>query len=149
MAQENEQAQGQKGGGLPKSICVIDDDESICLYLKALMELEGFNVTVCNNGEDGVYVVKQKKVDLIILDWMMPVLSGFEVLKLLQTDEHKGIPIIVITARVTDDSTSDMIRQEMNVADFVAKPIKHDYLVNRVHQILNTIPPKEKVKTTG
>ena len=126
-----------------KKILVIDDDESICLYLKALLELENFVVEDCNNGEDGVRVVNQGKVDLILLDWMMPVLSGFEVLKLLQTDEHRDIPVIVITARVTDDTTADMIRQEMNVVDFVPKPIKHDYLVSRVHQILNTVPPKK------
>ena len=131
-----------------KKILVIDDDESICLYLKALLELEEFNVEVCNNGEDGVQAVNREKVDLILLDWMMPVLSGFEVLKLLQTDERRDIPVIVITARVTDDSTSDMIRQEMNVVDFVPKPIKHDYLVSRVHQILNTKPPESRTRAS-
>ena len=130
-----------------KKILVIDDDESICLYLKALLELEGFKVEFCNNGEDGVRVVNQEKVDLIILDWMMPVLSGFEVLKLLQTDEHRDIPVIMITARVTDESTSEMIRQEINVVDFIPKPLKHDYLLSRIHQILNTISSKEKPKT--
>ncbi len=130
-----------------KQVLVIDDDESICLYLQALFQREGFRVEFCNSGEDGVTFVKQQKVDMIVLDWMMPVLSGFEVLKLLQTDEHKDIPVIVITARVTDDSTADMIRQEMNVVDFVAKPIKHEYLVSRMHQILNTIPPEQKSPT--
>ena len=127
-----------------KRILVIDDDESICLYLETLFEREGFQVQVCNNGEEGVHFVKKTPVDLIVLDWMMPVLSGFEVLKLLQSDEHKNIPVIVITARVTDDTTADMIRQEMNVVDFVAKPIKHEYLLARMHQILNTAPPEQK-----
>lgn len=126
-----------------KQILVIDDDESICLYLKALFEREGFQVEIRNSGDEGVAFVKKQKVDLIVLDWMMPVLSGFEVLKLLQTDEHRDIPVIVITARVTDDSTAEMIRQEMNVVDFVAKPIKHDYLLGRMHQILNTAPPEK------
>ena len=123
-----------------KQILVIDDDESICSYLKALFEREGFLVEFCNSGEEGVRLVNQKNVDLIILDWMMPVLSGFEVLKLLQADDHKDVPVVVITARVTDDTTAEMIRQEMNVADFIPKPIKQDYLVSRVHQILNTNP---------
>ena len=130
-----------------KQILAIDDDESISIYLKALFEREGFQVESCNSGEDGVAFVNRQKVDLIVLDWMMPVLSGFEVLKLLQKDEHKDIPVIVITARVTDDSTADMIRQEMNVVDFVPKPIKHEYLISRVHQILNTVPPDNKPST--
>ncbi len=130
-----------------KQILIIDDDESICLYLKALMDREGFKSEFCNSGEEGVAFVNKQNVDLILLDWMMPVLSGFEVLKLLQSDEHRNIPVIVITARVTDDSTADMIRQEINVVDFVPKPIKHEYLVSRVHQILNTVPPEQKTST--
>ncbi len=137
----------EKASPKDKKILVVDDDESICLYLKALFELEGFPVMVCNNGEEGVAAVNREKVDLILLDWMMPVLSGFEVLKRLQADERNDIPVIVITARVTDDTTADMIRQEINVVDFVPKPIKHDYLVTRVHQILNTVPPEHKART--
>ena len=127
-----------------KLILVIDDDESICVYLKALFELEGFRVDFCNNGQDGVTTVNKEKVDLIVLDWMMPILSGFEVLKLLQKDEHKEIPVIVITARVADESTTDMIRQEINVAGFFSKPIKHPEILALIHEILNTIPRENK-----
>ncbi|OGR85707.1 MAG: hypothetical protein A2901_05795 [Elusimicrobia bacterium RIFCSPLOWO2_01_FULL_54_10] len=132
-----------------KQILVIDDDESICMYLKALFELEGFKVEFMNNGEDGVAFVDKNKVDMIILDWMMPILSGFEVLKLLQKDDHKGIPVVVITARVTDDSTADMIRNEMNVVGFVPKPIKHDELITLVHETLDTIPRQRKDSTAS
>ena len=121
-----------------KLILVIDDDESICVYLKALFELEGFRVDFCNNGQDGVTTVNKEKVDLIVLDWMMPVLSGFEVLKLLQEGPHRAIPVIVITARVTDENTINMIKNEMNVADFVLKPIKTLPFVARIREILRT-----------
>ena len=121
-----------------KTILIVDDDESICMFLKILMEKEGFVSEPCYNGEDAVKIVGQKKIDLIILDWMMPIISGFEVLKMLQTEEHRGIPVIVITARVTDQTTIDMIKQEMNVVDFVPKPVKHTEFVKRIHEILNT-----------
>ena len=130
-----------------KLILVIDDDESICVYLKALFELEGFRVDFCDNGQDGLSRVAKQKVDLIILDWMMPVLSGFEVLKLLQKDERHDIPVIVITARVADESTTDMIRQEINVAGFFSKPIKHPELLAQIHEILNTVPRPKGQKT--
>lgn len=124
-----------------KKILVVDDDESICAFLKTLLEKEGFQTQVCTNGHDAVRIVKSEKIDLVILDWMMPVLSGFEVLKMLQTEEHEKIPVIVITARVTDKSTAEMIKQEMNVVEFVPKPIKHKVFLSNLHSIMKTSPP--------
>jgi DNA-binding response OmpR family regulator len=74
----------------------------------------------------------------MVLDWMMPVLSGFEVIKTLQAEKHGDIPVIVITAQVTDENTIETIRKEINVADFVAKPIQAGLFTARVHEILNT-----------
>ena len=121
-----------------KKVLVVDDDESICIFLKMVLEKEGFDVSVCYNGEEAVKAVNEEKVDLIVLDWMMPVLSGFEVLKLLQEGPHRAIPVIVITARVTDENTINMIKNEMNVADFVLKPIKTLPFVARIREILRT-----------
>ena len=128
----------EKSNPEDKLILIIDDDESICVYLKALFELEGFRVDFCSNGQDGVAAVGRQKVDLVVLDWMMPVLSGFEVLKLLQKDDHRDIPVIVITARVADESTIEMIRQEINVVGFFSKPINHAKLLVLAHEILGT-----------
>ncbi len=125
-----------------KTVLVVDDDESICIFVKTILEKEGFSLEMCYNGDDAVQIVNQKKIDLIILDWMMPIISGFEVLKMLQTEQHSGIPVVVITARVTDQSTADMIRQEINVVDFIPKPIKHKEFLERVHTILKTQPFK-------
>lgn len=133
-----------KGDPKEKTILVVDDDESICIFLKALLEKEGFNTEIASDGNQAVRIVENKPVDLIILDWMMPILSGFEVLRMLQTDEHRGIPVIVITARVTDRSTVSMIKSEINVIDFMNKPIQHVVFKHCIHQTLNTISPEEK-----
>ncbi len=127
-----------------KTVLIVDDDEGICTFLRVLLEKEGFNTEVAYNGDAAIKKVDEKKIDLVILDWMMPILSGFEVLKMLQTDDHRGIPVIVITARVADRKTVDMIKQEMNVAEFMPKPIKHAVFLNRLHQLLNTISPEEQ-----
>lgn len=134
----------EKADPKEKKILVVDDDESICSFLKVLLEKDGFNVEVAYKGEEALKIVESKRVDLVILDWMMPILSGFEVIKMLQTDEYKDIPVLVITARVIDRNTIEMIRQEINVIDFVLKPIQHAAFLNRIHQILNTISPVEK-----
>lgn len=127
-----------------KTILVVDDDESICAFLKILLGKDGFCVEIAGTGAEAMKVVGSKKVDLVILDWMMPSVSGYEVVKMLQEDEYRQIPVIIITARVTDRDTIEMIRQELNVADFVAKPIQHAVFMNRIHQILNTLSPVEK-----
>jgi DNA-binding response OmpR family regulator len=121
-----------------KIILVVDDDEYVCEFLKALMEKEGFKVCTVSNGESALKIVQSEKIDLIILDWMMPVLSGFEVLKLLQKEEHKDIPVMVITARVTDEGTVTMIKREINVVDFLSKSVSPSALIQRVHEILKT-----------
>lgn len=127
-----------------KTILVIDDDESICVFLKIVLEKEGFHVETAYNGDVGVKVVESVKVDLVILDWMMPILSGFEVLKMLQTSEHSGIPVIVITARITDQHSISVIRKEMNVVDYLNKPIQPGPFIKRVHEILGTAPTPAK-----
>ena len=126
-----------------KTILVIDDDESICYFLKVLLEKEGFNVESAYDGELGVKVVNSKKIDLIALDWMMPVFSGFDVIKLLQTGDHKNIPVVIITARLTDQNTIKMIQKELNVAGFMSKPIQNDLFVKCVHDILGTESTKK------
>src|SRR3989338_5046142 len=111
-------------GASEKTILIVDDDESICAFLQTLLEKEGYKTEVADKGDSAIKIVESKKIDLIVLDWMMPILSGFEVLKTLQTDEHRKIPVVVITARASDRNTIVMIRQEMNVAEFMPKPIK-------------------------
>ena len=124
-----------------KAILVVDDDESICDFLRTLLQQEGFKVASVFNGDSALKIVRSEPIDLIILDWMMPVLSGFEVLKLLQEEEHQNIPVMVVTARVTDDSTVRMIRREINVVDFMAKPVQPKNFIERVHSVLKTRRP--------
>ena len=121
-----------------KKILVVDDDESICFFLKTLLEKEGFGVEVCYDGSAAVKVFNRNKIDLIVLDWMMPVLSGFEVLKTLRSDKHGKVPVVVVTAQVTDAVTIDTIKKEMNVAEFISKPINNTDFISRVHKVLGT-----------
>lgn len=134
----------EKSDPKEKTVLIVDDDETVCTFLKVLLEKEGFKIEIASNGEFAIKVVESQKVDLVILDWMMPVLSGFEVLRMLQIGEYCDIPVIIITARVADRNTIEMIKQEMNVVEFMTKPIKHALFLNRIHQILNTLSPEER-----
>ncbi len=126
-----------------KTILIVDDDEFICLFIKTILEKDGFNVAIAYNGEEALKTIETASVDLILLDWMMPVLSGFDVLKNLQNNQDKSrIPVMVVTASVTDSDTVSFIRKQMNVVEFMPKPIEHVYLLQRVHETLKTQPEK-------
>jgi DNA-binding response OmpR family regulator len=127
-----------------KVILVVDDDAYICEFLKTLLEKDGFEVATAFNGEWALRMVRSRKIDLILLDWMMPVLSGFEVLKSLQDGKLSSIPVIVITAKVSDEETVAKIKKEINVANFMTKPVDNAKLMQRVHEILGTVPEKGK-----
>jgi len=127
-----------------KLVLVVDDDEYICEFIKVLLEKEGFKTEAAFDGGSALEIVRSGKVDLLILDWMMPVLSGFEVLKALQEEGRQNIPVMIITARVTDENTVKMIKSEINVVDFETKPVVPNVLVARIHQILNTSSIKKQ-----
>ena len=125
-----------------KLVMIVDDDESVRELLEFVVKKEGFRVETAVDGEDGVKRIQKSLPDLIILDLMLPRYGGFEVLRQLQQGETSRIPIIIVTGRYTDRTTSEMIRQESNVLDFLEKPIKPAVLGMAMHKILRTKPPE-------
>lgn len=128
-----------------KLVLVVDDDESISELIECLVKKEGFKVAKAMDGEEALQKARQIIPDLILLDLMMPKLGGFEILRELQSDETAGIPIVIITGRYTERSTSDMIKQEPNVKDFIEKPVKPQALAAILHKVLKTRPTPNKL----
>ena len=125
----------------PKTILVVDDDDSICIFLKTILEKEGFQVEIAYNGEEALEIVRAKPVHLIVLDWMMPILSGFGVLQALQKDQTIAVPVVVITASVTDDETVHFINKQMNVYSFMTKPLDYKAFLVTVRKVLRMTLP--------
>lgn len=124
-----------------KTILIVDDDDSVRELIEFIVKKEGFKTASTGDGEDAVNKAKTLSPNLILLDLMLPKFGGFEILRELQGDETANIPIIIITGRYTDRSTSEMIKQEPNVKDFLEKPVKPPVLAALIHKILNTHPP--------
>lgn len=120
-----------------KLVLIIDDDEGVRDLLSFLVKKEGFRAETAIDGEDGYQKAEQLKPDLILLDLMMPRYGGFEVLRRLQAGELAGVPIVIVTGRYTDRSTTEMIRQESNVVDFLEKPLKPNVLSATIGRLLN------------
>jgi two-component system sensor histidine kinase ChiS len=84
---------------IKKKILLVEDDDALAGVYSARLELEGFNVKVVNNGEHALSTTLEYKPDLILLDAMMPKISGFDVLDILHnTPEVAGIKVIMLTA---------------------------------------------------
>ena len=130
-----------------KLILIVDDDESILDLLEHVVKKEGFRVERAADGQEAVRKVDALSPDLIILDFMLPGMGGFEVLKDLQMGDARMTPVLVITGRRIDRQTVDMIRQESNVKEFIEKPIKPAVLSALLHRILMTRPPEIRRST--
>jgi len=125
-----------------KLVLLVDDDESILDLLEHVVKKEGFRVERAADGQEALRKVAAACPDIIILDFMLPGLGGFEVLKELQMGDARTTPVVVITGRRIDRQTVEMVRQESNVKEFLEKPIKPVLLISMMHRILQTRPPE-------
>lgn len=128
-----------------KLVLIVDDDDSVRELIEFVVKKEGFRIEKAADGEDALNKARTINPDLILLDLMLPKFGGFEILRELQSDETGNIPIVIITGRYTDRSTSDMIKQEPNVRDFIEKPVKPQVLVALMHKLLKTQPALRKL----
>ena len=114
-----------------KKILVVEDDKDLVSLIKFNLKSEGFNVLLSPNGEDGLFTAKEEKPDLILLDWMLPILSGIEVLQRLKNNKDtKSIPVIFITAKGEEN---DKIRGLNSGADdYIVKPFSTKELIARI-----------------
>jgi len=129
-------------GETAKLVLIIDDDDGVRELLTFLVKKEGYRAECAVDGEEGFQKAERLKPDLILLDLMMPRYGGFEVLRQLQSGGLSRIPIVVITGRYTDRSTSEMIRQESNVVDFLEKPLKPSVLGATLERLLKPRSPE-------
>jgi len=135
---------GELGPPNEKLIVIVDDDENVRSLLEHIITKEGFRAVVSPDGEDGFNKISELMPDLVLLDLMLPKNGGFEVLRNLQQGPTAKIPVIIITGHYTNSSTSEMVRQEANVVDFLAKPIRAPILAMNLHKLLKTQPPSGK-----
>ncbi len=121
-----------------KRVLLVEDDEDMRQFLEVMLDKEGFIVQSSPSGDDALRIVEGMKPDLIVMDLMMPGLGGFEVIRRLQSGPAAEIPVVVVTGRYTDPSTSQMILQEPNVVDFCEKPLNPSKFALKLHNIVDS-----------
>ena len=128
---------------MSKTILVVDDEERLLSLLRADLKQEGFRVVTAPDGREALFVARQEKPDLIVLDLMMPVMDGYEFMRRHRREQET--PIIILTAKVED---SDKVQGlEQGADDYVTKPFSPRELAARVRAVLRrtgqTLPQAE------
>jgi two-component system phosphate regulon response regulator PhoB len=122
------------------SILIVEDEDAQAELLRYNFEREGFATAVCGDGEDALMAVDENQPDLVLLDWMLPGLSGISVCQRLRARaETRAIPIIMLTARTEE---GDRVRGlDSGADDYVVKPFLPSELVARVRAVLRRTRP--------
>jgi DNA-binding response OmpR family regulator len=109
-------------------ILIVEDEKGIVDFLKQGLEEEGFTISTATNGKDGLEMALALPIDLVLLDWMMPKMTGIEVCKAIR--EYKNTPIIFLTAKDTVQETIEGLKTGAN--DYIKKPFSFDELLERI-----------------
>lgn len=125
---------------MPAKVLVVEDDETIVTMLEYNLKASGFEVVTAVSAEEGELILSEQLVDLIILDWMLPDMSGIELCgRLRRTGKMPRVPIIMLTARGEE---TDRIRGlDTGADDYVVKPFSMVELTARVRAVLRRIRP--------
>jgi two-component system phosphate regulon response regulator PhoB len=121
-------------------VLVVEDEDALATLLKYNLDKEGHRVLVASDGEEALMMIDERQPDLIVLDWMLPKVSGIEVCRRLRAKpETKNLPVIMLTARGEE---SDRVRGlDTGADDYIVKPFSMSELAARVRAVLRRIRP--------
>jgi len=118
------------------SVLVVEDQEEIAALLKFKLKQEGHDVIFAENGREGLEAARHNAPDLILLDVMMPVMNGVEMLKALKEDPGLcSIPVIMLTAQSSEPAVVEGFR--LGAEDYITKPFRTQEFAARVEAVLS------------
>jgi two-component system phosphate regulon response regulator PhoB len=128
------------------TVLVVEDEPALLALLRYNLESEGYRVLEAKNGEEGLTLIRETKPDLVLLDWMLPFLSGIEVCRQMRRlPDLKSIAVIMLTAKSEE---ADKLRGlEVGADDYVTKPFSPSELMARVKAVLRRARPQLSTET--
>ncbi len=122
------------------SVLVVEDETALLTLLRYNLEKEGFTVSSAHDGEEALLQLKEAKPDAVLLDWMLPRVSGIEVCRQIRrTPAWKDLPVIILTARGEE---GDRVRGlDSGADDYVVKPFSPNELVARLRAVIRRARP--------
>ncbi|HEY7459495.1 MAG TPA: phosphate regulon transcriptional regulator PhoB [Xanthobacteraceae bacterium] len=126
-------------------VLIVEDEQALNLLLRYNLESEGFDVEIVERGDDAETRIRENQPDLLILDWMLPGVSGIEICRRLRArPETKQLPILMLTAR--GEETERIRGLATGADDYVVKPFSLPELLARVHALLRRAKPEQAMK---
>lgn len=121
-------------------IVIAEDEKSVAELLRYNLESEGYETAIAGDGDEAMLLLDERIPDLMLLDWMLPKISGIEICRRVRTrQETANLPIIMLTARTEE---ADRVRGlETGADDYVTKPFSTNELMARVKAVLRRIRP--------
>lgn len=121
-------------------VLFVEDEESIAALVDYNLGKEGFDTVLVSDGDEAVLRIEEERPDIVLLDWMLPNISGIEICRRLRSKpQTQNIPIIMITARAEE---TDRIRGlETGADDYLTKPFSMNELAARIRAVLRRIRP--------
>ena len=122
---------------MPKEILIVDDEPSIVVPIQFLMEQQGYNVIIAENGENALDVIFKYKPDLILLDIMLPGIDGYEICEILRLNPlYRDIKIIFLTAKGREVEIAKGMA--LGADAYITKPFSNAEIVAKVKELLES-----------
>tara|TARA_Y200000002_G_scaffold231180_1_gene190883 strand:- start:625 stop:1305 length:681 start_codon:yes stop_codon:yes gene_type:complete len=122
-------------------VFLVEDEQSIITLVQYNLKKEGFKVSISSNGEEALREIKEQEPDLVLLDWMLPDLSGIDICRSLKKDKKlQDLPIIMLTAKGQEEDKVAALNAGAD--DYITKPFGHAELVARINALLRRSKPR-------
>ena len=126
-------------------ILVVEDEKDIRNLIIYALEAKAYETISADDGEQAIKLLRKSKPDLVILDWMLPSVSGLEICRTIRRDvEFKDIPIIMLTAKITEEDK--VLGLDSGADDYITKPFSSAELCSRVKAVLRRTKNKNNNK---
>jgi len=128
------------------AVLVVEDETALLTLLRYNLEKEGFTVSAAHDGEEALLQLKEAKPDAVLLDWMLPRVSGIEVCRQIRrTPAWRDLPVIMLTARGEE---GDRVRGlDSGADDYVVKPFSPNELIARLRAVIRRARPASRAET--
>ncbi|HEX6338887.1 MAG TPA: response regulator transcription factor [Jiangellaceae bacterium] len=128
-------------------ILVVEDEVRLARALQRGLRVEGFAVDLAHDGEEGLFLAREGGYDAVILDIMLPKLSGYRICRALRA-EHNWVPVLMLSAKDGEYDQADGL--DIGADDYLTKPFSYVVLVAKLRALLRrTAPPRPSVLTAG